>query len=56
LSNQYNIYPIGHLEKVKVNIEGVKTKADFKVIKIMDESNPYPALLGIDWAFKIMQC
>jgi hypothetical protein len=34
-----------------VNIEGVKTKVDFKVIEIMDESDPYPALLGIDWDF-----
>ncbi len=24
--------------------------ADFEVIKIVDDSNPYPALLGIDWA------
>jgi hypothetical protein len=34
-----------------VNIEGVKTKVDFEVIEIMDESDPYPALLGIDWDF-----
>jgi hypothetical protein len=34
-----------------VNIEGVKSKADFDVIEIMDESNPYPTLLGIDQAF-----
>jgi hypothetical protein len=34
-----------------VNIEGVKTKANFEVIEIMDESYPYPALLGIDWDF-----
>jgi hypothetical protein len=34
-----------------VNIEGVKTKVDFEVIEIMDEFDPYPALLGIDWAF-----
>jgi hypothetical protein len=33
---------------VEVNIEGVKTKVDFEVIEIMDESDPYPALLGID--------
>jgi hypothetical protein len=39
------------LEQVEVNIEGVKTKVDFEVIEIMDESDPYPALLGIDWAF-----
>jgi hypothetical protein len=36
---------------VEVNIEGVKTKADFEVIEIMDDSNPYPSLLGIDWEF-----
>jgi hypothetical protein len=51
LANQYKIYPIGRLEQVEVNIEGVKTKVDFEVIEIMDESDPYPALLGIDWAF-----
>jgi hypothetical protein len=34
-----------------VNIEGVKTKDDFEVIEIMDDSDPYPAFLGIDWAF-----
>jgi hypothetical protein len=39
------------LEQVEVNIEGVKTKVDFEVIEIMDDSDPYPALLGIDWAF-----
>jgi hypothetical protein len=51
LENQYKIYPIGRLEQVEVNIEGVKTKVDFEVIEIMDDSDPYPALLGIDWAF-----
>jgi hypothetical protein len=35
-----------------VNIEGMKTKVDFKVIDIMDESDPYPTLFGIDWAFE----
>jgi hypothetical protein len=39
------------LEQVEVNIEGVKMKVDFEVIKIMDDYNPYPALLDIDWAF-----
>jgi hypothetical protein len=51
LANQYRIYPIGQLEQVEVNIEGVKTKAYFEVIEIMDDSDPYPALLGIDWEF-----
>jgi hypothetical protein len=36
---------------VEVNIEAVKTKADFEVIEIMDDSNPYPALLGIHYDF-----
>jgi hypothetical protein len=34
-----------------VKIEGVKTKVDFEVMEIMDDFDPYPALLGIDWAF-----
>jgi hypothetical protein len=36
--------------EVKVNIYGVKTKAYFEVIEIMNDSNHYPALLGIDLA------
>jgi hypothetical protein len=39
------------LEHVPVDIEGVRTFADFEVIEIVDDSFPYPALLGIDWAF-----
>jgi hypothetical protein len=31
-----------------VNREGLKAKVEFAVIEIMDESDPYPALLGID--------
>jgi len=34
-----------------VNIEGVKTKNDFEFIEILDNYDPYPALLGIDWAY-----
>jgi len=28
----------------------VSALADFKVIEIVDDNNPYPVLLGIDWA------
>lgn len=28
---------------------GVSTLVDFKVIEIVDDSNPYLVLLGIDW-------
>jgi hypothetical protein len=31
-----------------VDIDGVRTFSDFKVIEIVDDSCPYPALLGID--------
>jgi hypothetical protein len=43
---------LGRLEKLEVNIEGVKMKDDFEVMEIMDDSNPYHVLLGIDWAFE----
>ena len=32
-----------------MEVEGLRTYADFKVIDIVDDINPYPALLGIDW-------
>ena len=34
-----------------MDINRVRTFVDFEVIKIVDDSFPYPALLGIDWAF-----
>jgi hypothetical protein len=36
---------------VLVNIDGVHSIADFKVIEIMYYSQPYPTLMGIEWAF-----
>jgi hypothetical protein len=39
------------LEHVPVDIDGVRTFANFEVIEVVDDSFPYPALLGIDWAF-----
>ena len=50
LANQQNIVPLGRLPSVSVDIDGVSTLADFEVIEIIDDSNPYPALLGIEWA------
>lgn len=49
MSNQQKILPMGQLQGVSVNIEGVSMQTDFEVIEIVDDSNPYPALLGIDW-------
>ena len=32
-----------------VDIDGVRSFADFEVIAIIGDSRPYPSLLGIDW-------
>lgn len=33
-----------------MDIEGASMQMDFEVIDIVDDNNPYPTLLGIDWA------
>ncbi len=33
-----------------IDIEGTSALADFEVIEIVDDSNPYPVFLRIDWA------
>ena len=50
LANQQKVIPIGRLLGVQVDIDGVKSFADFEVISIIDGTNPYPTLLGIEWA------
>ena len=49
LANQAKVLPIGRLSNVIVDVEGLRTYADFEVINIVDDTNPYLALLGIDW-------
>jgi hypothetical protein len=51
MANQQAMSPFRRLEHVPVDIDGIRTFADFKVIEIVDDSCPYPSLLGIDWAF-----
>ena len=50
MANQQNIFPMGRLHRVIVDIEGTSAQADFEVIELVDDSKPYPMLLGIDWA------
>ena len=50
LANQQKIRPLGRFPHVSVDIDGIYTVAEFKVIEIIDDSNPYRALLGIEWA------
>ena len=52
LANQQRVCPMGRLSNVPVDIDGVRSLVDFKVIEIIDDSNPFPALLGIDWDFE----
>ena len=48
MENQQKILPMGILQGVIVDIEGASTQTNFEVIKNVDDSNPYLALLGID--------
>ena len=50
LANQQRVLPLSRLPQVPVDIDGVRSFADFEVIEIIGDSRPYPALLGIDWA------
>ena len=52
LANQQRIVPLGRFLSVQIDIAGVSTVVEFEVIEIVDDSNPYPALLGIEWAME----
>jgi hypothetical protein len=51
MANQQVMSPFGRPEHVPVDIDRVRTFLDFEVIEIVDDTCPYPALLGIDWDF-----
>jgi hypothetical protein len=51
LVNQHKIVSIGHLTGVLVNIDGVHNMEEFEVIEIMDDSQPYPTLMGLELDF-----
>lgn len=48
LSNHQRVTPLGCLSNIHVDLNGVRSLDDFEVIEIIDNSTPYPALLGID--------
>ena len=50
MENQKKIIPLGRLSKIMVDIARVKAQVDFEVIEIVEDANPYPVLLGLDWA------
>jgi hypothetical protein len=51
LANEHRVLPIGRLKGVTIYLDGVRTKVDFEVIEIVDDTTPYLTLLGLDWAF-----
>jgi hypothetical protein len=51
MANQQEISPFGRLDHVPVYIDGVMTLVDLELIEIVDDSCPYPTLLGIDLVF-----
>ena len=48
LANQQKIVPLGRFPSVPVDIDGVSNLADFEVIEIIDDRNPYQKFLGIE--------
>ena len=44
---------MGCMYAVTIDIEGASTLDKFEVIEIVDDTNCYHALLGIDWAFNM---
>jgi hypothetical protein len=51
LVNHHRVIPMGRLKGVTVDLDGVRTKVDFEVIEIVDDTTPYPTFLGLDWVF-----
>jgi hypothetical protein len=50
MANQHKIVPIGWLLRVPMNIDRDHNIVDFKVIEIVDNSYPYPRVMGLEWA------
>jgi hypothetical protein len=39
------------LKGIPIDVDGVSTIENFEVIDIVDNTTPYPTLLGLDWDF-----
>jgi hypothetical protein len=51
LTNQHKIVPIGRFTRVPMNTYVVCGMADSEVIDIIDDIQPYPTLMGLEWDF-----
>ena len=50
LANQAKVQPIGRVSNLVIDVDGMRTHADFDVIKVVNGGGSYPVLLGIGWA------
>jgi hypothetical protein len=51
LKNQNTLVPLGILKGIPIDLDCINTMAYLEFIDIVDNTTPYPALLGLDWAF-----
>jgi hypothetical protein len=51
LANQHRVIRIGRLKGLTVDLDGVRTKVDFEVIKIVYGPTPHPKLIVLYWEF-----
>lgn len=52
MANEQKIMPFGRPESIWIDIDGIRSTNTFEVIEIMDDSIPFPTLLGLEWAFE----
>ena len=55
LENQDKFQPIGRVSNMVVNVEGMKTYADFDIIEVVGGGGSYLVLLEIGWANDSME-
>ena len=49
IANQLKVLPIGRLTQVPVEFKVLRTYFDSEVIDIVNDTDPYPTVLVIDW-------
>ena len=50
LANQVKVKPIGRVYNLVLDVEGMRTHADFDIIEVVNGEGSYPTLLGVGWA------
>ena len=50
LANEVKVQPIRRVSNLVVDVEGMRTRADFDIIEVVNGEELYPALPGVGWA------